>query len=131
MGLFSEYPFINYSDMNLSWVIELVKLLDGKVDGFSEWQNAHIAEYEELKKLHDRIVKGDFPESVKNAFYNWMRKNAIDIVGTLAKSVFFELTESGYFVAYIPDSWDEITFKTTGLDVVVPDVAFGHLVLAY
>jgi len=46
--------------------------------------------------------------------------------------VIFGLTDSGYFVAYLPDSWDDITFQTTGYDTVtelMPD--YGHLVLVY
>lgn len=47
-------------------------------------------------------------------------------------AIFFGLTQSGYFVAYIPDSWDEIQFGTTGYDVTSPmEPEFGHLVLSY
>lgn len=46
--------------------------------------------------------------------------------------VFFGITDDGYFVAYIPDSWDDITFYTTGLDIFLPiEPEYGHLVLAY
>lgn len=47
------------------------------------------------------------------------------------KMVFFGLTDSGYFVAYIPDSWKDIKFNTTEYDIYLsnqPD--FGHLVLS-
>lgn len=51
---------------------------------------------------------------------------------TIATMVFFGLTQSGYFVAYIPQSWEQITFNTTGLDIVVPCMdEYGHLVLSY
>lgn len=46
--------------------------------------------------------------------------------------VIFGLTDSGYFVAYLPDSWDDITFRTTGYDTIVDNVPdYGHLVLIY
>ena len=46
--------------------------------------------------------------------------------------VFFGLTDSGYFVAYIPDGWDEIIFNTTGLDIQLDlEPEYGHLVLSY
>lgn len=46
--------------------------------------------------------------------------------------VFFGLTDDGYFVAYIPESWDDITFYTTELDIFIPcQTEYGHLVLAY
>lgn len=48
------------------------------------------------------------------------------------KMVFFGLTDTGYFVAYIPDSWDDITFNTTEYDITVPCMTeYGHLVLSY
>lgn len=50
-------------------------------------------------------------------------------IGTM---VFFGLTDNGYFVAYIPETWDDITFQTTGWDVIVSDMPeYGHLCLAY
>ena len=50
----------------------------------------------------------------------------------IATSVFFGLTQDGYFVAYIPDIWDEITFTTSGYDdftELAPE--YGHLILNY
>lgn len=50
----------------------------------------------------------------------------------LATMVFFGITDDGYFVAYIPESWDDITFYTTELDIFLPiQPEYGHLVLAY
>ena len=50
----------------------------------------------------------------------------------IATMVFFGLTDSGYFVAYIPDGWDSITFSTTGYDTTAPmQPEYGHLVLNY
>ena len=46
--------------------------------------------------------------------------------------VFFGLTNDGYFVAYIPESWDEITFSTSEYDDFTPLApVFGHLILSY
>jgi hypothetical protein len=46
--------------------------------------------------------------------------------------VFFGITDDGYFVAYIPESWEDITFYTTELDIFLPiQPEYGHLVLAY
>lgn len=50
----------------------------------------------------------------------------------IATMVFFGLTNSGYFVAYIPESWDSITFETTGYDAYIDLMPeYGHLVLRY
>ena len=50
----------------------------------------------------------------------------------IATMVFFGITDDGYFVAYIPDSWDDIEFNTTGLDIFLEmQPEYGHLVLSY
>lgn len=46
--------------------------------------------------------------------------------------VYFGLTEDGYFCAYIPETWKDIHFKTTGYDIYEPTKKeYGHLVLQY
>lgn len=50
----------------------------------------------------------------------------------LTAGVYFGITEDGYFCAYIPESWKNIQFNTTGLDIDVPlQPEYGHLVLSY
>ena len=54
-----------------------------------------------------------------------------EIIAQYVKMVFFGLTDNGYFVAYIPDSWDEIQFSTSQYDdftSIEPD--YGHLILS-
>lgn len=49
----------------------------------------------------------------------------------LATMIFVEISDAGYIVYYIPDSWDSITFNTTGLDIMIPDTDDNRLVLSY
>lgn len=49
----------------------------------------------------------------------------------LATMIFVEITDTGYFVYYIPEQWADITFETTGLDVEIPNTKYGRLVLIY
>ena len=50
----------------------------------------------------------------------------------LATMIFVEISDSGYFIYYIPESWEDITFNTTGWDIEVPEMPnYGHLVLSY
>lgn len=49
----------------------------------------------------------------------------------LATMIFVEISDAGYFVYYIPEGWDDITFNTTGLDIDYMGYDFGHLVLSY
>ena len=49
----------------------------------------------------------------------------------LATMIFVEISDSGYFVYYIPDSWESITFNTTGVDIQINNIEYGRLVLTY
>lgn len=74
---------------------------------------------DELEKSLDELKNGEYNQIIE------------DYIAKVIKMVFFGLTDSGYFVANIPDSWDEITFNTTGYDVFDTDVDYGHLTLSY
>lgn len=130
--MFNEYPYTNYNDYNLDWLIKTARNLLDRMDATEKWQEEHQKAYQELKDLYDAVMSGNFPPSIQKAFEKWMRENALDLVGELVKTVFFGLTETGYFCAYIPESWDDIKFGTTGLDDF-PECfeEFGHLTLTY
>lgn len=131
MAFFNEFPHTRFYDADLGYIIKKIGELLECCDAMQEWKTQHEAAYNELKELYDDVMSGNFPDSIKNAFYDWMNENAVDIVGNMVKSVFFGLTDSGYFVAFIPDSWDDIIFNTTGHDIFIPDVEYGHLTLSY
>lgn len=128
---FAQYPYLDYHEMNLDFLLSHVKQLMDRVSTLEEWRLTHEADYEELKTLADQILSGNFPPSVQAAFADWMKRNALDLVGELVKMVFFGITQDGYFVAFIPESWDDITFGTTGLDDFPAGVEYGHLTLSY
>lgn len=50
----------------------------------------------------------------------------------IATMILVEISDSGYIIYNIPESWKDITFNTTGLDIklkIQPE--YGHLVLSY
>lgn len=50
----------------------------------------------------------------------------------LARGIYVAISDSGYIVYYIPSSWQQITFNTTGYDIAVAiQPEYGHLVLSY
>ena len=49
---------------------------------------------------------------LENAAKEWIAENLEWVFNTVAKQVYFGLNEQGYFVAYIPESWDDIVFDT-------------------
>lgn len=131
MGVFEHFPYANIHNLNLDWILEHIKEFKAVVDDMEEWKQQHQQEYEELKELYDNIVAGNLPEAMDRALRQWVVDNSDDIITELIKMVFFGLTDSGYFVAYIPDSWSDIIFNTTGYDITVVGYDYGHLTLSY
>lgn len=129
--MFNLYPYTNLEDLNLDYILKTVKQLFNQVSSLDEWKVEHETEYNQLKQLYDDIVSGNFPPAMYNSLYQWTVQNSASIIERLTKMVFFGLTDDGYFVAYIPDTWDDIIFGTSGLDTVVPDLDYGHLILSY
>ena len=131
MGVFDHFPYTNIHELNLSWILRLMRELDANVDRLNEWKQTHEQEYEQLKEFMDAIISGNFPDSMIAALNEWMDGNALDIVGELIKFIIINITDDGYMVMYIPESWSDIIFNTTGLDIIIPGVEDGRLVLSY
>lgn len=131
-GIFNnQYPYTDFHELNLSWTIHQIQAILTAIKQIDGWIDTHEEQYEQLKALYDAVMSGNFPPTITQAFSNWMRVNGLDIVGELAKMVIFNITDEGYFVAYIPEGWDDIIFSTTGLDEFIPGVDYGRLVLSY
>lgn len=87
-------------------------------------QNATLDELESIHQAIDQINEwiDNFEPSVVDEIINQH----------LAAMVYFGLTDAGYFVVYIPESWKSIQFATTGLDINIPcEQEYGHLVIKY
>jgi len=126
-----EFPHTRTYDSDLGWLIASVKKLIECCEDMQQWRIDHEAEYNQLKALYDALMSGTFPPEIVTALNKWFDANGRDLVGELVKMVFFGITDDGYFVAYIPEYWDDIIFNTTGYDINLPDFDFGHLVLSF
>lgn len=46
----------------------------------------------------------------------------------LANMIYVGISDAGYFIYYMPESWNDITFNTTGLDISNDELANnGHI----
>ena len=127
---FFEFPHTRTYDSDLGWLIKDTHTLDEAVAAIKQWIVDTQPTIDDFEDLYIKIISGNLPEGMKDGIRIWMENNALDLVGNLIKVVFFTL-ENGYFVAYIPESWSEIAFGTTGLDDFPVGYDFGHLTLTY
>lgn len=86
----------------------------------------------------------DSLQSALNEVQNWIKNFNTSyleelIAQYLAKMIYVYISEAGYIIYYIPESWSDITFNTTGLDITneqlsgkghVTNYDYGHLVLS-
>lgn len=49
----------------------------------------------------------------------------------IANMIYVDISDSGYIIYHVPESWNDIKFYTTGLNITVPtENEYGHLVLS-
>lgn len=125
MSFINEFPYTDFHELNLDWIIKNVKEIT--------------REFIELKKQNDNVLS-DF-EILKNNFdelKNYVLSAFTDdnirkiIISYIATMIFVEISDSGYIIYNIPETWSDIKFNTTELDIKVESQKeYGHLVLSY
>ena len=128
---FFEFPHTRTYDSDLGWLIKHVNSFDEAIAALNDWIAENEPKLDDFETLYNMLMAGDLPPGVQEGIRRWMEINAIDLVGELVKTVFFGITMDGYFVAYVPESWDDITFGTSGLDDFPVGIDYGHLTLTY
>lgn len=105
----------------INYVNNELKRVEKELDELAK-QNVEFAE--EIEK----IKRGDYVPLYLDSISNWIDKNLIDVIGRSASFIVFGLSDDGYFVAYVPEGWDFISFDTDG-DLDSPN--YGKLILEY
>ena len=127
---FFEFPNTRTYDSDLGWLIRTVHSHDETLKALDEWAEKTDLSVKELEDFKKALEDGNLPQGVRDGLFTWASLNIPDLLAEAVKTVFFTI-ENGYFCAWIPDSWDEITFGTSGLDDFPIGVDFGHLTLSY
>lgn len=84
---------------------------------------------EDIQKLKDELQKledGGLIEIYEQQILDWINDNMERLIKQAVQFVYFGLTDDGYFCAYIPESWSEITFDT---GAVFGRSDYGRLIL--
>ena len=128
---FFEFPHTRTYDSDLGWLIKDYETLNEAIKSLDQWREDTQPTIDDFKTLYEAIISGNLPEGMKIGMLKWLEKNALDVLGKVMKMVIFSLTDDGYLKVFIPDSWDDITFGTTGLDTFPAGIDYGHLTLDY
>lgn len=83
---------------------------------------------EELQELFTQFQESGFDDYYEQQVIKWIGDNIEILYQQLAKQVFFGLTSDGYFCAYVPESWSDITFDT---GAIYGTDTYGRLILRF
>ena len=107
-------------DDSLSYYEVLCKLAD-YINDMIDNNNSLVSDVEELKQ-EMAVVQ----EWIKNFDTSFVEELVTDYIGKVVKNVVFGISTAGYFMAMIPNNWDEIRFGT-----IQNGELYGHLTLSY
>lgn len=90
--------------------------------------NINHSDIDELQELFEKFMQSGFNDYYAKQVERWIDEHLTFVFEHTVKQVYFGLNEQGYFVAYIPESWDDIVFDTGmqyGIDT------YGRLILRW
>lgn len=97
---------------------------ENTADNFQAVQDA----LDKLEAEFEKFKESGFDDYYKDQVKDWIADNLEFIYTETVKQVYFGLNLEGYFVAYIPQSWNEIVFDTG--HVYAKDT-YGRLILRW
>ena len=94
-------------------VVEYLNKTMQNVNSINENGQSMQAEIEELQRLFEEFKTSGFDDYYAARMEQWIRDNAERIIKEMMLTgLWFGLTSDGYFCAYIPETWDDVTFDT-------------------
>lgn len=132
---FPIWPYTNFHDLNADWILKQLKELSEQVEQFVETFETVPEQIQQLQKdlknleqtVQD-IIDGKYVDNMIPALSEWIDNNLQQLVQRMVKYVFFGISQDGYFCAYIPKSWQFISFDTV-MDSTSP--LYGHLIMKW
>ena len=119
-------------DDSLSYYELLAKVVDklnSVIDNANVMSDAiadNATAIKELQELFQKFQESGFDDYYRAQIEQWVKDNMENIIRDSIKMVFFGLTDDGYFCAYIPESWSDLTFDT---GAVYGRSDYGRLIL--
>lgn len=83
---------------------------------------------DQLYKILYDFMNSGFDDYYAEQVKQWINENLTWIFNTFVRQVYFGLNLEGYFVAYIPEGWNDIVFDT-GMDYSLD--TYGRLILRW
>lgn len=122
------YWNVKSQEQRIHAICALIDKLVCYVDMLGDTENETQEALKELISEFEEFKASGFDDYYAEQVAQWIADNAALLFTLYCKQLYFGLNEQGYFVAYIPDSWDDIVFDTGavyGIDT------YGRLILRW
>lgn len=106
---------------------QLSKII-GYADYISTKVNENRFDIDELETLFEQFMESGFDDYYAEQIEQWVNDNLAYLYELLVRQVYFGLTLDGHFIAYIPESWNDIVFDT-GANYSLD--TYGRLILRF
>ena len=118
---FSQEQRIHAICGQLSKIIAYADYIGANTDELTE-------SVKELEAAFKKFQESGFDDYYREQIEDWVNSNLETLYELLVRQVYFGLTSDGHFVAYIPESWNDIIFDT-GFDYMTD--TYGRLILRF
>lgn len=112
-------------EQRIKWLCKQYSKCEQYLDYLAELTNDWAGDYsDEIQAKLDEfeaLVESGYEEAIDE----WFER---DFFKKLVKQVYFGLTLDGHFVAYIPESWDDIVFDT---GIAYGEDTYGRLIIRW
>lgn len=124
----SYYEVLCKMTTYLNQVIDNMKQAENYLEIFGESYNQIVEMQNKINQEIEKIKNGNyFPQYVEQ-LGSWVDNNLQLMVKKIVTYVTFGVTMDGHFAAYIPQTWDFLTFNTN-MDPKSP--LYGRLILSW
>lgn len=106
------YWDVDSQEQGIKQLCKTVCMLIDYLNQVADQVNIDTDAIEELRTLFQKFQESGFDDYYRAQIEQWVKDNMENIIRDSIKMVFFGLTDDGYFCAYIPDSWSDLTFDT-------------------
>lgn len=122
------YFDVKSQEQRIHRICELLHKLICYADMLGDVENTTQEELEKLLAEFEEFKEHGFEDYYLEQIEAWVNANLETLYKLLVKQVYFGLTLDGHFVAYIPESWEDIVFDT-GFDYSLD--TYGRLILRW
>ena len=122
------YWGVKSQEQRIRAICEQLHKLACYADFIGDKVNINRTDIDWLMEQFEAFKEHGFDDYYLEQVEKWINEHLEYIYTHTIKQIYFGLTDDGYFVAYIPESWEDITFDTI---MNYSDQNYGALTLSY